>query len=111
MFTDPKLLLYDVHVPLEMICPNYHVERCVTTNRAISIPLVSVTGGDQKVQMRVVGAAAVFQSSVSLATSNNIECVPSAIASEMAMSWPGLYPEEEQDLSAMGRFEYPEDTR
>ena len=59
----------------------------------------------------VAGAAAVIQSSVSLATSNNIECVPSAVASEMAMSWPGLYPEEEQDLSATGRFEYPEDTR
>ena len=59
----------------------------------------------------VAAAAAVIQSSVSLATSNNIECVPSAVASEMAMSWPGLYPEEEQDLSAMGRFEYPEDTR
>ena len=61
---------------------------------------------------RVAGAAAVTQSSVSLATSNNIECVPSAVASEMAMTWPGLYPqEEEEELSATGRFEYPEDTR
>ena len=55
-------------------------------------------------------AAAAIQSGVSLATSNNIECVPNEIASEMATSWPGLYPEEEE-LSATGRFEYPEDTR
>ena len=56
-------------------------------------------------------AAAAIQSGVSLSTSNNIECLPSAIASEMATTWPGLYPEEEELFSATGRFEYPEDTR